>query len=298
MNVYWLGHEACNNSSLVGGKAANLSRLYSHNRVPTAFCLSALSEEVEPMMQAIQAPDRAETTPNELLDIISQPYRELSGRIGGGEIGVAVRSSSSEEDAEEVSFAGQHETFLNVVGIEAVARAIIRCFASFFSTRAVAYRTKKGVTTNEPRLAVIIQQQILADVSAVIFSANPATGDRSEIVINVSWGQGESVVSGAVTPDLYTVRKPDLIILSRQISEKRLMTVPSNTGTKQVDVPRIMQKEPCVTDKQVQEMAQLTLVLEKSQGWPVDVECAYQGSSLYLLQCRPITTLDRSNRNS
>ena len=132
----------------------------------------------------------------------------------------------------------------------------------------------------------------------IIFSANPATGDRGEIVINVSWGLGESVVSGAVSPDLYTVRKGDLIILSRQISEKRLMTVQSPSGTKQVDVPRIMQKEACISDKQVQEMAQLTLTLENSQGWPVDLECAYQGNRLFLLQCRPITTLDRSQGNS
>jgi len=291
MEVFWLGQQACHDISLVGGKAANLSRLSAHNRVPPAFCLSALTEEVRPIIEELQDPERTITTSDEILSIIKQPYNELTKK-GREEVGVAVRSSSTEEDTIEASFAGQHETFLNVVGIKAVVEAIVHCFASYFSVQALDYRTRRGLTKKESRLAVLVQNQVLADVSAVVFSANPATGDRGEIVINASWGLGESVVTGAVTPDSYIVQKGDLKILSRQISEKLHMTVRAPSGTKQVDVPRIMQREPCISDKEVQEMVQLALTLEKSQGWPVDIECAYQAESLYLLQCRPITTLN------
>ncbi len=298
MEVFWLEQQACQDISLVGGKAANLSRLSSQNRVPPAFCLSASTEEVEPLILSIQKTGRTVTTTNELLSIVKHPYNELCSRIGGEEVGVAVRSSSTEEDSREASFAGQYMTFLNVIGIEAVVKAILRCLASFFSAQAVDYRTRKGLSIKESRLAVLVQQQVLADVSAVIFSANPVTGDRGVVVINASWGLGESVVSGSVTPDTYIVRKADLNILSRQISEKLLMTVQDTNGTKQVYVPRIMQKEPCIGDEQIHEMVQLALTLEKVQGWPVDIECVYQAKKLYLLQCRPITTLDGSEVNS
>jgi len=132
---------------------------------------------------------------------------------------------------------------------------------------------------------------IPADVSAVVFSANPVTGSQDEVVINASWGLGESIVSGTVTPDTYVMRKADLTVVNRQIAEKRHMTVPTPGGTREVEVPRFLRTQPTLDDHQATEIAWLAVALETKLGWAVDIECAYHAGRLYLLQCRPITTL-------
>jgi len=120
---------------------------------------------------------------------------------------VAVRSSALDEDGAGASFAGQHETYLNVVGAAAVAEAVARCWASVRSSRALEYRRRQGFPLDGARIAVLVQQLIPADVSSVVFSANPVTGSRDEVMINASWGLGESIVGGTVTPDTYVVRR-------------------------------------------------------------------------------------------
>ena len=140
-------------------------------------------------------------------------------------------------------------------------------------------------------LAVLVQRQVLADSSAVVFSVNPVNGRLDEIVINASYGLGESVVGGTTTPDTFVVRKDDLEIISRTIGEKRLMTVPVPGGTRELETPALLRGRQSITDEQVIEMAELALRLETATGAPVDVECAVHGGSLYLLQSRPITTL-------
>jgi phosphoenolpyruvate synthase/pyruvate phosphate dikinase len=125
----------------------------------------------------------------------------------------------------------------------------------------------------------------------VVFSADPRTGERDRILINATWGLGESLVGGTVTPDLYTVRKADLQVLSCHIADKTCMTVARPEGTREVPVPRCLRTEPALDDAQITALARLALTLETTQGWPVDLECAYQRGHLYLLQCRPITTL-------
>jgi pyruvate,water dikinase len=132
---------------------------------------------------------------------------------------------------------------------------------------------------------------VASDVSAVIFSANPVTGNRDEIMINASWGLGESIVGGTVTPDTFIVRKSDLAITNRTIADKQHMTVSTSGGTHEVEVPRFLRNETSLNDEQVIEMAKLALTLEITMEHPVDIECAYAGGELYLLQCRPITTL-------
>lgn len=297
MELFWLGQQSCHDISVVGGKAANLSHLFSQNKVPPGFCLSAPFQEVEQLIQSVDEPDRSRTNSTMLQSIIKPAYDELSKLVGVEAVDVAVRSSSTEEDSKDASFAGQHETYLNVVGMELIVEAVTRCFASFTSPQAIEYRKRKGLPIEESRLSVLVQQQVRSDVSAIIFSVNPSSNDIGEVVINASWGQGESIVSGIVTPDTYIVRKTDKTILSRQIAEKLRMTVLVPGGIKQVDVPRVLQNEPCIKDEQVKEMAQLALALEKTQGWPVDIECTYQAKELFLLQCRPITSLAPKEQN-
>jgi len=217
-------------------------------------------------------------------------YRTLGDRCGVDTPSVAVRSSALDEDGAGASFAGQHETYLNVVGAAAVAEAVARCWASVRSPRALEYRRRQGFPLDGARIAVLVQQLIPADVSSVVFSANPVTGSRDEVMINASWGLGESIVGGTVTPDTYVVRKVDMSIVSRQIAEKRQMTVLVPGGTREVDVPRFLRAQPTLTDDQVVEMARLGVTLERRTGHPVDIECAVHAGQLYLLQCRPITT--------
>ena len=292
MEILWLGHPDCHDINLAGAKAANLSRLTACYQIPPGFCVTteAYPRWVE-QNGAGKPPCPTQGMPPALYNDLAAAYQNLAERCGVSDPSVAVRSSGVDEDSAAASFAGQHETYLNIVGVDAVAEAVTRCWASASSEHALAYRQQQGQPGRSVRLAVLVQQLVLADVSAVVFSANPVNGNREEIVINASWGLGESVVGGTVTPDAYVVRKSDLGLVSREIAEKRLMTVLVDGGTQGVPVPRERQKAPVLDEEQVGDLAGLSMMLESEMGWPVDIECAFQGQELYLLQCRPITTL-------
>ena len=279
VEIAWLGDPAAHEPALVGGKAASLSRLAAEYRVPPGFAITSKT-------LAAAAPElaRGEVPPG-LRATIDEAYGSL------GWPPVAVRSSALDEDGESHSFAGQHETFLNVQGTDAIAEAVAQCFASAFTDRALDYRQRVGLQVDEIGLAVLIQELIPADVSAVVFSANPIDGRLDEIVINASYGLGESIVGGTTTPDTIVVGKDDLHIRSRTIGEKRLMTVVSPDGTKELETPALLRTLLCITDEQAVEMAALARLLENAMGSPVDVECALHSNLLYLLQARPITTL-------
>ena len=293
MDILWLGQPECHNSALVGAKVANLSRLAAQHRVPPGFALTTVAFEEAIGSDAI--PDltsaSASSLPSVLYAQVSDAYRRLAGDSQAPDFSVAVRSSAVDEDSSGASFAGQHDTYLNVAGEEAVADAVARCWASVRNPHALEYRRQQGLSLDSLSIAVLVQQMVPADVSAVVFGANPVTGSRDEVTINASWGLGESVVSGTVTPDSYVVLKRDLTVASRQIAEKHRMTVQAPGGTQEVAVPRTMQSQPSINDEQAAEMAGLAVELEETMGWPADVECAYHAGQLYLLQCRPVTTL-------
>ena len=292
MYLLWLSQPACNDVMLVGGKVANLSRLSMDyaKHVPAGFCLTT-SVFREWQLDVT-------TFPPTIYDLLASAYDSLVEQCGDPR--VAVRSSAVDEDGQNLSFAGQYETYLNLTGVEAVADAVLRRWAFARSARVEAYRRQRVQPNLENQndvshigLAVLVQQLVVADMSAVVFSANPVSGDQNEIVINATWGLGESLVGGTVTPDTYIVRKSDLSIINRQVAEKQRMTVlpHASRGTQEVRVPRFISKRPAISDRQAIEMAQLALTIENQMGWPVDLECAYRAEKLYLLQCRPITTL-------
>ena len=277
-NLLWLGDPKSFDATLVGGKAANLSRLARlYHRVPDGFSLPVtVMDEAHPL---------------DLRDEITRAISDLMACHSLPDFIAAVRSSAVDEDGATASFAGQHETYLNIVGADAIIRAVTRCWESARSKRALEYRRQQGLSVERPQIAVLVQQLVSADVSAVVFSANPITGSRNEVMINASWGLGESIVGGTVTPDTFIVRKSDLAITSRTIADKQRMTIPVSDGTREVDVPRFLRAQSALNDEQALEMAQLALTLEGMMERPVDVECAYANGVLYLLQCRPITTL-------
>jgi len=288
MNILWLGQSACARVPTVGGKVASLSRLAAEYRVPHGFCLTTEAFK-------LWASDSEETAalPPAFYDELAAAYGKLAEHCGEDQPSVAVRSSAIDEDGSDASFAGQYETYLNVVGVDAIAEAITNCWASARSERVMEYRQRYGLSQDEAQVAVLVQQLVPADVSAVVFSANPVNGNREEAVINASWGLGESIVGGTVTPDTYIVRKSDLTVVDSQISEKLQMTVSVPGGTNEVGVPRFMRSQPALNDAQTVEMAAMASDLEKKLGWPVDIECAIHKGQLCLLQCRPITTLDQ-----
>jgi pyruvate,water dikinase len=275
--IRWLGDEDCHHDHVVGGKAAALSRLAALYEVPPGFAVAA-------------QPATADALDEMLHLAIGGAYGTLASRRGA-DLPVAVRSSALDEDGAGSSFAGQHDTYLNIRGPAAVCDAVLRCVRSAASTEALAYRRQRGLDSVDVRIAVLVQELVQADVAAVAFSVNPLTGRRDEMMINASWGLGESIVGGSVTPDTFVVEKGGLETLSSDIARKDRMTVLSDGGTVEVEVPDALRLRSSLDDGQVREVARLATTLEETVGYPVDIECAFAGGTLYLLQCRPITTL-------
>jgi phosphoenolpyruvate synthase/pyruvate phosphate dikinase len=268
-NLLWLGDPKSFDAALVGGKAANLSRLAGMgHRVPDGFCLPVAAME--------------QAHPFDLRDVITRAIADLMACHGLAELAVAVRSSAVDEDSAGASFAGQHETYLNIAGADAILQAVMRCWESARSGRAQEYRRRQGIPVERVRLAVLVQQLVRSDVSAVVFSANPVTGSRDEVTINASWGLGESLVGGTVAPDTFVVRTPDFATVRRRVAEKQRMTISVPGGTREVDVPRFLREEPSLSEEQIIEMARLASTLDMTLGCAVDVECAYVGGLLYL----------------
>ncbi|MGI9659309.1 MAG: PEP/pyruvate-binding domain-containing protein [Gaiellaceae bacterium] len=279
--VSWLGQPDAQEISLVGGKAAPLGVLArDEHRVPAGFVLTT----------HVQA--RLELEGGDCLrDVVETNYRLLAERLATDEPAVAVRSSAVDEDGAEASFAGQHATFLNVAGAGAVTEAAVACFESASTEQALEYRRRFGLAVDGIRMAVIVQELVSADTSAIAFSANPLTNSTQEIVINASWGLGESIAGGTVTPDTYVVAKRDLTISSRLLGAKEEMTVPIDGGTREVGVPAELRDQHSLDDEAIVELAELAISLERRMGHPVDIESAFCAGRLYVLQCRRITTL-------
>jgi pyruvate,water dikinase len=204
---------------------------------------------------------------------------------------VAVRSSATAEDLPDASFAGQQETFLNIVGMDALLDAVWRCWASLWTDRAVSYRASHGIDPVAVRLAVVVQRMVDAQVAGVLFTANPLTGKRRQAVIDANPGLGEAVVSGATTPDHFVLTTQTGEIIERRIGDKRLVIrATAGGGIARVEQPA--QQTACLSDTQVRVLASLGAKVEAHLGTPQDIEWACDASdTVWLLQARPITTL-------
>jgi rifampicin phosphotransferase len=283
-HVLWLGDARCGEVALVGPKAAHLSALTESHPVPEGFCVTA---------DAYRAAGGDGTIPVALAQEIGAAYARLVGDLGpdADPDPVAVRSSALDEDGPSASFAGQHDTFLNIVGLDALLEAIARTWRSLGAEGALAYRRAHGLPTEGLALAVLVQRLVVADASGVAFSIDPVTGRDDRIVINAGWGLGESMVGGTVTPDTWSVAKATLETMETTPSEKARMTVAVDGGTREVAVPAFLRSRPALDAEQLREVAALARTLEAEQGWPVDVEFAYGHGRLHLLQCRPVTSV-------
>ena len=200
----------------------------------------------------------------------------------------AVRSSSPEEDLDGASFAGCYETVLGVAP-DRLEAAIHTTFASCLDARIIAYKRERGVDHIEPRIAVVVQEQIASEVSGVGFSAHPHTGNPDQAVFESNWGLGETVVAGRVTPDYFVVNKPTRTILERRVGRKeRASVLLSSGGTHEREDPRHDQLS--LQDGQLQALTEALCAIERRNGRPVDMEWTFAGGRLYVLQARPIAT--------
>jgi pyruvate,water dikinase len=236
--------------------------------------------------------------PADVAIAVTNAYLALCAAEGADDdLPVAVRSSATAEDLPDASFAGQQDTYLWVVGTAAVLQRVRDCWASLYTARAIGYRDDRGIAHHEVLMAVGVQKMVDAQVAGVAMTLDPCNGDRTRIVIDASWGLGEGVVSGEVTPDHFVVDKVLRAVVGRTISTKALEVVPdpANRRTLHRAVPTERQTVACLNDRQVLAVAMLSRQLEKQYGAPQDVEWAIEhdprhpDGRLLALQCRPET---------
>jgi len=243
---------------------------------------------LEPVSQAIGGWFAEGRIPAEIVEAVTAAYAGLQPLSA---VSVAVRSSATAEDLPGASFAGQQETYLNLRGPEAVLEAIKKCWASLWTARAIAYRANQGIDPESVALAVVVQELVLAEAAGVLFTVNPVNGKRDEMMITATWGLGEALVSGAVTPDTLTVEKATGKLIHRETAAKQVMTVRTETGTCEVPVPDSKKKKAVLTDKQAAELAALGRQIEQLYAMPMDIEWTLAGGKFAIVQARPITAL-------
>jgi phosphohistidine swiveling domain-containing protein len=298
--------------SIAGGKAANLGELIQAGLpVPEGFCLTTRAyddmataaglrgiidrfatttpdDETRGADLALRTRERIMSTPMpaHVAEAIADAYRSL-----GEDVSVAVRSSATAEDLPFASFAGQQDTYLGILGEDAVLDAVHRCWASLWTDRAVLYRMRAHVDHAGSRLAVVVQRMVDAAVAGVLFTADPVTGHRGRTVIDASPGLGEAVVSGAVNPDHFVVDSRSGAVLERVVGDKRL-TIRTSPGGGTEAVARNTSTAVCLSDDQTLELVRLGARVQEHYGQPQDIEWAIdEAGTLWLTQARPVTTL-------
>ncbi len=311
--IRWLTDIGSDDVGLVGGKGANLGEMTQAGfPVPEGFVLTAEAYLAamercgvrDQLRTAVADADVGDTAalaeasgvlqdlirsagvPDDLRRTVVGAYRRL-----GDDVAVAVRSSATSEDSAGTSFAGMNETFTNVVGVDALMSRIVDCWASVYGQRVVAYRDRQGVD-EEPAIAVVVQKMVHSDRSGVLFTADPASGDRSRIVIEGAFGLGEVVVSGAVQPDTYTLAKAGPRVLSAIVGEQTFKIVRGADGADHtVELSSDEGATRVMSDDEAVSLARLGVRIEEHYGVPQDIEWAIADSDLFIVQSRPITTL-------
>lgn len=313
--IAWIGPGTPIDTARLGGKGAGLVRLAAEGLpVPPGFVVSPerFDDVVDDLVEAhldgasmsVAALEdvsaRLRTTVFErsadraVLNEVAAAYDAL-----GAQAPVAVRSSASGEDAPEHSFAGEHDSYLWVVGVDEVLAAVRHCWASLYTARALDYRRSAG-DLPAGGMAVVVQRMVDARAAGVFMTLNPSNGDRSKVVIEAVWGLGEPLVSGTVDPDRYVVDKVTGQIAQRHVAHKATRAVrdPDRTGIVTVDVPGDQRDAPCLTDDEIAELVACARRIERGQGSPQDGEFALDDAGLQVLQTRPETVWSRRPRTA
>jgi pyruvate,water dikinase len=292
----------CSDLAEVGGKGANLGNLARAGfPVPPGFVLTTHAyRAAQKKISAITVPPVVNPIPPEVEQAILEAYRQL------GAPPVAVRSSATAEDMAAASMAGQYETFLDVRGEEELLEKIRHCWASLDSPRTRAYLAEHSISRENVAMAVVVQALVPAEVAGVLFTLNPLTAAHDEMLVEASWGLGESVVSGRVQPDIFRLNAATGATISQSISDKKTMLVPRSaqenanlliggssahaSSAVETEVPAPQRKAACLADPDLEKLWQLGKKAAAHFGAPQDIEWALAGGNLYLLQSRPITT--------
>ncbi|HED12692.1 MAG TPA: phenylphosphate synthase subunit beta [Gammaproteobacteria bacterium] len=328
------GFEDCDKDSvaLVGGKCASLGELIRAGvRVPPGFAVTTeafqqfmggagIADTIYGVLDGlaendIQGQETVSTMIRDLVenatfsieleDEIAEAYRVLSVQCCVPAVPVAVRSSATAEDLPDASFAGQQDTFFWIRGVDDVLFYTRKCFSSLFTARAIAYRIRMNFDHREVALSVGIQKMANSHAAGVMFTLNPSNGDRSMILINSSFGFGEAVVSGEVTPDVFMVNKVSLDTVKQTITNKEVAYVvdhKSHTSTL-VKLPAERRNVQSIVDEEVAELARMGKLIEKHYGKPMDIEWAIDndrvvGGNLFILQARPETVWSNKKKAS
>lgn len=255
------------------------------------------STAVEVSAEAIRASFRETAISPALAEEIEEAYEELSDRCSDLNVPVAVRSSATGEDSSDASFAGIFDTYLGISGAQATLNAVRDCWASLFTTRAVDYRLKRGISHRDMPMAVGVVELVHARASGVAFSVHPVTGKSDRIVIEANWGWGEAVVQGLVTPDHVEVGKADGRILKHDVSRKDIVSAFDFAAGVVVEIPMPtrLRERACLDEEQISAIAAAVLEIESRYGYPVDVEWVVSrhrrpGEPVSIVQSRPVTT--------
>ncbi|MFF7758329.1 rifamycin-inactivating phosphotransferase [Streptomyces griseorubiginosus] len=311
--------------ALVGGKGAHLGELSRIEgvRVPDGFCVT--TDAFRRFMAAGPSIDGrldrladADPDDREAIRTLSAEIRrtieeiavpdDIAGAITGAlarlgeQEACAVRSSATAEDLPSASFAGQQDTYLNVVGPVEILRHVRRCWASLFTERAVTYRRRNGIDHRAVHMAVVVQMMVFPQASGILFTADPVTGNRRVATVDAGFGLGEALVSGLVNPDVFKVRDGEVVSRTIAVKQRAVLALPDG-GTQETAVDAARQEQPALTDAQAVELARLGRVVEDRFGRPQDIEWCLTDDGFHIVQSRPITTLfpvpasaDRENR--
>lgn len=314
MTIAWFHEIGLEDLPLVGGKGANLGKMARAGLpVPPGFCVTtnayeqfirdmALWPEMEYWLETLPPLEAGEAIrrriehahiPEAISTAIHAAYAQLDNGRTPGHPPVAVRSSATAEDLADASFAGQQETYLGIRGAETLARHVQHCWASLWTERAIAYRTRNQFPHAQVSLAVVVQEMIAPEVAGVLFTANPVTNNRKEMLANASYGLGESVVSGRVTPDTYRLGRQKTFAVVEQVcgtKATRIDMAPDN-GTTETPVAEAERQRLCLNLDALRRLLELGMQVETHYGQPQDIEWGLANGQLYLLQTRPITSL-------
>ncbi|MFJ9721960.1 rifamycin-inactivating phosphotransferase [Streptomyces sp. NPDC101209] len=297
----------------VGGKGAHLGGLARIEgvRVPGGFCVTTdafrrIMARIPSMADRLDELSRLDPGDREGIGTLSARIRraveetaipgdiaaEITGAIArhGEHAAYAVRSSATAEDLPTASFAGQQDTYLNVVGTRAVLTHISRCWASLFTERAVTYRRRNGVDDRTVHMAVVVQRMVFPRAAGILFTADPVTGNRKVATVDAGFGLGEALVSGLVNPDVFKVRDGEVIARTIAAKERAVHALPDG-GTREVAVDARWREQPALTDEQVLRLVRLGRRVEAHFGRPQDIEWCLVDDDFHIVQSRPVTTL-------
>lgn len=331
-DIVWFKEVGKGDGALVGGKGANLGELTQAGLpVPPGFIITAdayfayikntgLEQKISAILEGFDKEDSKDLQerapkvqklimdtplPDELNQAIMDHYQELAKQSDTplDKLYVAVRSSATAEDLAGASFAGQQATYLNVIGKEALLLAVRKCWASLFEARAIYYRAENNFDQLKVGIAVPIQKMVNSKAAGVMFTIDPSNNDLKHISIEAAYGLGEVVVLGAVTPDRYLVNKETLKIDSKEIFKQTWMLT-RESGSSDTDdlsdlkkasipVDKDLQDKQKITDEVITKLAKLAQKIEEHYGSPQDTEWAFDEGEIYMVQSRPVTTLDK-----